>query len=143
MEQDKAPRPPREGIIYGEIAYWTLLLGVMIAVVGSAIYMTTQGYVDKSCLLGHLWQGADIHTIWGECAGVSEPPHGHWYLGMLSKPDGIAMLGIAISCLAAVFGMWGAVFQMVRSKGRLYLILALIIAVIITFSALGILSLAH
>ena len=143
MEKNETPRPPREGIVYGEIAYWLLIIGVIIAIVGSVIYMATQGYVDKTCLLDRLWQGDDIHTIWGECAGVSGTPQGHWYLGMLSQPDGIAMLGIAISCLAAVFGMWGVAFQMVRSRGRLYLVFALLIAVVLTLSALGILSLEH
>ena len=62
---------------------------------------------------------------------------------MLSKPDAIAMLGIAIGCLAAMFGMWGAFFQMLRRGRKLYLIFALVIAVILTLSALGIISLEH
>jgi hypothetical protein len=143
MENNEVPRPPREGIVYGEIAYWLLLIGMMVAIVGSVIYIASQGYVDKTCLLTHLWQGDDIHAIWEECAGASEVPQGHWYLGMLSQPDAIAMLGIAISCIAAVFGMWGAFFQMLRSGRKLYLIFALIIAVILTLSALGIISLEH
>ena len=143
MEQNIEVKPPRAGIVYGEIAYWILIVGLMVAIVGSVIYIASDGYVNKTCLLDHLWQGADIHTIWEECAGASEPPQGHWYLGMLSQPDGIAMLGIAISCLAAVFGTWGAFVQMVRSRERLYPIFALIIAIILTLSALGIISLKH
>ena len=116
---------------------------MIVSIVGSVMYMASEGYVDKASLLDHLCRGDDIHTIWGECAGVSETPQGHWYLGMLHQPDAIAMLGIAIGCLAAVFGMWGAVFQMARSRGRLYLIFALIVAVVLTLSALGIISLKH
>lgn len=143
MKRDEIPRPPREGIVYGEIAYWLLIIGVLIAIVGSVIYMASHGYIDKTHLLAALWRGEDIHTIWRECVGVSAAPEGRWYLSVLPQPDAIAMVGISVSCLAAVFGMWGAFVQMVRSRGRLYLILALIIAVILTLSALGIISLGH
>ena len=111
MEKDKAPTPPREGIVYGEVAYWLLLVGVIIAMVGSVVYMASQGYVDKTCLLDNLWRGSDCLTIWRECAGVSGTPEGHWYLSVLPQPDAIAMVGISISCLAAVFGMWEAVLN--------------------------------
>ena len=32
MERDKAPKPPLGGVIYGEITYWLVLLGVVVAV---------------------------------------------------------------------------------------------------------------
>ncbi len=141
MEKDKFPTPPREGIVYGEIAYWILLAGLIIAISGLIIYMTSQGYADKASLLGHLWQGCDCQTIWQMAAGVSRPPPWYSCLGMLSKGDMLATLGIAVACLAAVFGTWGAAFQMVRSRAKLYLIFALIIAVVLTFSALGLITL--
>ena len=143
MERDKAPKPPLAGIIYGEIAYWILLIGMMVAVVGSGIYLYSGGYVDATCLLNHLWQGADTHTIWEECAGVKEIPQGHWYLGMLHQADAIAMLGIAIGSVAAVFGMWGAFIGILRSREKMYIVFALIIAVILTLSALGVITIAH
>ena len=143
MEKDKAPKPPAVGIVYGEIVYWLLLIGMIIAIVGSAIYMGSEGYANKTSLLENLWEGVDARTIWEESAGATETPEGHWYFCKLSQGDGIAMLGIAIGSLAAVFGMWGAFVVMLRSKERLYLVLSLIIAVILTLSALGILSLEH
>ena len=54
MENNEAPKPPREGIVYGEIAYWLLLIGMIIAMVGTVIYMASQGFVDKTCLLNYL-----------------------------------------------------------------------------------------
>jgi len=143
MNKEEAPKPPLAGIIYGEIAYWILMIGMIVAVVGSAIYIYSDGYVNATCLLNNLWQGADINTIWNNCAGVNEVPHGHWYLGMLHQADALAMLGIAIGSLAAVFGMWGAFIGMVRSREKLYLIFALIIAIILTLSALGVITIAH
>ena len=143
MGKDKAPKPPTAGIIYGEITYWLLIVGTIVAIVGIAIYMMSGGYVNQTCLLNHLWGGADVSTIWKECAGAVKLPEGHWYLGMLSQGDGIAMLGIAISCLAAVFGIWGAFIGLLRSRERVYIILALMIAVILTLSALGVITLKH
>lgn len=137
---EERPTPPREGIVYGEVTYWLLLIGVMIAIVGLIIYIASPGYVDKKYLLDQLWMGYDCQTIWAGATGTGQPAHWYSCLGMLSKGDMLATLGIATSCLGAVFGMWGVFFQMVRSKGKLYLIFALIIAIVLTLSASGLIS---
>jgi hypothetical protein len=62
-------------------------------------------------------------------------------LDLLSNGDVIAMVGVAIICGAAVVGMWGAFVGTVRSRERLYAVLALIIAVILTLSAIGVITL--
>lgn len=138
-----APQPPLAGIVYGEIAYWVLLIGMVIAIVGLGIYLVSDGYVKQDCLLDKLWDGETAETIWQSCAGVEETPHGHWYLDKLSKADALAMGGIALGCLAAVVGMWGASLAMFRSREKLYVLFALIIAVVLTLSALGIIALEH
>ena len=53
----------------------------------------------------------------------------------------IMLIGIAITCFAAVFGMWVTAFQMVRSKRKLYFIFSLIIAIVLTLSASGLITL--
>ena len=143
-----APRVPVEGIVYSQIAYWLVLLGMIVALVGSVLCMASDGNPTNSRLLELLWKGDNCQTIWGIYAGLDEPPHGHWYLHVLPEADGIAMLGIAISGMAAVLGMWGAFGVMLRSperfytsSSRLYLLLVLIVAVILTLSALGIIAL--
>jgi hypothetical protein len=141
MEKNNLPQPLREGIVYGEIAYWLLLIGAIIALVGLVIYIASPGYIDKAVLLGYLWQGRDCHSIWGELGGVTRPLPWYSCLGMLSKGDMLATLGIATSCSAAVFGMWGAAFQLARSRRKLYFIFALIIALVLTLSALGLVTL--
>jgi hypothetical protein len=135
--KEEAPEVPVTGIIYGEIAYWVALLGILIAIVGIIIYMVYNGYVNLTCSLNELWRGASVDAIWSGCAGVIKTPEGHWYLSKLSYGDGIAMLGIAVSCSAAVLGMWGGLFGMVRSKGGMYIVFALIIAIILTLAAAG------
>lgn len=141
MEKDEIPKAPISGIIYGEIAYWLMIIGLVIAVVGSGIYMASDGYLDKATLLNCLWRGDDCRTIWKECAGLTEIPRGHWYLGALPCGDAIAMLGIAISAMAAVVGMWGAFVGTLRRREGIYIIFALVISVILTLSALGIIHL--
>lgn len=142
MEKDNVPAPPREGIVYGEIASWLLLAGVIVALVGTLIYLVSpQNYIDKTSLLDYLWRGYDCQTIWKNVSGVEQPPPWYSCFGMLFRGDMLATLGIAVASLAAVFGMWGAAFSMVRSKRKLYLIFALMIAVVLTLSALGLITL--
>lgn len=138
-----APKPPLAGIVYAEIAYWILLIGMVIATTGLIIYLVSDGYVAQDCLLDKLWDGQSAETIWEDCAGQAEVPEGHWYLEKLSRGDGLAMGGIAVGCLAAVLGMWGAAVVMFRGKDKLYLAFALIIAVVLTLSALGVIALEH
>ena len=143
MEADKGPKPPIAGIIYGEIAYWLIVVGLVVAVAGSAVYFATPGYVDKEILLERLWDGAEAETIWEEATTDGKVPHGHWYLGKLGYGDAIAMLGIAIAGVAAVVGMWGVFVSMARNKVKIYAGFTLVVAVILTLSALGLISLEH
>ena len=140
MKKNEAPKPPSAGVVYGEIAYWLAITGVIIALIGSVMYFIAEGYFE-ACMLDHLWQGDDAHIIWEECAGVAEVPHGYWYLDVLLHGDAVAMLGIAVACTAAAFGVWGATLAMLYKRERLYTIFALVVAAILTLSALGILSL--
>lgn len=140
MGMDTTPKPPIAGIIFGRITYWLAIAGVIIALAGLAIYLTRGGYLNETSLLQDLWGGDFVQVIWAKCAGTAEVPHGFWYLGRLAQGDCLAMLGIAIACIAGVIGMWGAVFGMLRSRGGIYIIFALIAAVILSLSASGMIT---
>lgn len=140
METNGPPRPPVVGIVYGNIAYWLALVGVLITIIGSVIYLLSGGYFDKASLLENLWKGGDVSAIWKESTGVSVVPHGYWYLGGLVHGDCIAMLGIAVACAAGVIGMWGVLFSLLHGKRNIYIIFALMVAVILTLSASGIIT---
>lgn len=140
MEGNKAPSPPREGIIYATIVYWVLVAGVLIAIAGLALYIPAAGQIEKSSLLNYLWHGYDCKTIWSDLAAGGQPLS-LFSLGGLSQGDRLATLGISISCLAAVFGMWGLTIQMARRRQKLYLLFTVIIAVVLTLSAAGLVSL--
>jgi hypothetical protein len=136
----QVPKPPIAGTIYGDLAYWLAISGMIIAIIGSVMYLVSGGYFNETLLLADLWRGDAVRTIWAECVGVAHVPHGAWYLGRLAQGDCLAMLGIVVACAAGVVGMWGAFFGLLRSKGGIYIIFALIVAVILTLSALGIVS---
>lgn len=137
MERNSAPKAPIAGIIYGKIAYWLAMVGVLTAAVGSTIYLVWGGYLNKKSLLQDLWKGHHVRNTWAKLTGTAGVPHGYWYLGRLSQGDCLAMLGIAIVCIAGVVAMWGVAFELLRSKGGIYIIFAVVVAVILTLSASG------
>jgi hypothetical protein len=142
MENER-PKPPIAGVIYGTICYWIVVVGLLVAIVGMSMYFVSGGCLDTGILLDSLWEGKVVEDVWAEASCIGELPEGHWYLNLdlLSHGDVIAMVGIAIICGAAVVGMWGAFVGTVRSRERLYAVLALIIAVILTLSAIGVVTL--
>ncbi len=152
MKEEERPKPPLSGVIYGEAAYWIILAGTVIAIIGLALYLVAPSEdvaVEKGCFLENLWAGCtsetggavgcDADTIWEKCSDMHRP-HGHWYVNYLGFGDAIAMSGIAVGCMAAVVGMWGAFVGMLRSKEKVYIILSLVVAIILSASAAGLLS---
>ena len=138
--------PPVSGIIYGECAFWFTLAGVIIALVGVGWYLTGgKNTIDPDLFLARLWAGDTPQEIW-EKSGTTIL-YGHWYLKHLNRSDALALLGISIVCLGAVAGMWGAFIGMLISKKEkergmytLYVTLVVIMAVLLTLSAAGIIS---
>ena len=141
--ENEHPKPPIAGVIYGNICFWIVMVGLLVCIVGMSMYFISGGCFDSEILLDSLWEGKVVEEVWAEASCVGDLPEGHWYLNLdlLSHGDVIAMVGVAILCSAAVVGMWGAFVGTVRSRERLYAVLALIIAVILTLSAIGILTL--
>ena len=142
MDELTKPKPPLAGIIYGQCTYWMVMLGMLIAIIGSIIYLASDGYTSSSAVLDGMWEGKDLEQIWESSTGTEaiggHKEEGSWYLRELFKGDAIAASGIAISCLGAVLGMWASVFGMWRAKEKLYLVLGLIIAIILVMSAMGV-----
>lgn len=140
MEKNGVTKPLLAGIIYGEVVYWILILSMAIAIPGFIIYLRSGGYLDSQAVLDHLWRGCDCLTIWKEVGNISRPIPWYSCIGMLSQGDMLAMLGIVVTGIAAVIGMWGAFLGTLRSKNGIYIIFALIIAIVLTLSAMGLLK---
>jgi hypothetical protein len=148
QNNDIIPKAPLAGIVYGQIAYWMVLLGMIIILAGAIMCLSSNSNVNGTSVITELWKGDTMSEVWETCAGISGPLHGYWYLQALTGGEKIAMLGITISCLASVLGMWGASMTMLYNPGRmrvspnmLYFLFALIVTVILTLSALGIVRL--
>jgi hypothetical protein len=140
MDRNSVPKAPVAGIIYGKIAYWFAIVGVLTAAVGSTMYLASGGYLNQKSLLQAIWKGQTAKATWEKLTSTAGVPHGFWYLGRLSQGDCLAMLGIVIVCIAGVAAMWGVAFEQLRSKGGIYIIFAVVVAVILTLSASGLIS---
>jgi len=132
VENNSVPKPHVAGVVYGKVAYWIAMTGIMVALIGSTIYLALGGYFNETSLFDCLWEGDSTSTIWSSSAGVNHIPHGFWYLHQLTQGDCIAMLGVAIACIAAVIGMWAVVYIMLQKKDRIFTVFSLVTALILT-----------
>jgi len=151
MEKDlkERPKPPLEGIVYGVVAAWTTIIGMIIAIIGIIIGIISENdLVDYSSLLSDLLSGKSEAYLWTNDSVLGNPS-GYWFFDKISYGTGLAMTGIAIAIFGGLVGIWGSFFSMFRSretllyKKGLYTLLALIVAVIISLAATGIISLKH
>ncbi len=140
FDENRTPEAPIAGIIYGRIAYSIAMIGVAIVGLGSAIYLVCGGYLSKTSFLQDLLKGDNVQTTWAQLEGTVGVPHGCWYLGRLGQGDCLAMLGIALVCIAGVVAMWGVALELLRTKGGLYIVLAVVVATILTLSASGLIT---
>ncbi len=146
---EKRPKPPLEGVVYGEVAAWTTIIGMIIAVIGIVIGMTSgNDLVNYPSMINDLLSGKSEAYIWSHDS-VLNHPSGYWFFAKMNYGTGIAMAGIAIAIFGGLIGIWGMIASMFRNreallyKKGLYTLLALIIAVIISLAATGIISLRH
>lgn len=140
-KQDK-PRPLLSGILYGESAFWITIIGLMIVIVGIAIYFIGGNqFFSSRELMSRLLAGDDVNTIWKGVTG-QDIKHGHWYLSNLSTGDGICMLGMAICGLSGIIGTLAIITGMIinREKPRFFIGFALIVVTILILSATGAIS---
>ncbi len=140
------PKPPISGIIYGEIAYWIAIVGMIIGVVGLAIYLGSGGGVMSPDMISDLLSGKSPKELWEKHSILRKMPESpHWYVNYIGKGDAIAMLGIVICCTSAIVAMWATTVTLFvkREVKILYGIFALIVSTIMTLAALGIISLHH
>jgi hypothetical protein len=138
----KKTKPLLSGILYGEIAFWCAVAGIIISTIGILIYsFCGLEFFNMDKLLNALWEGKNTEMIWREASGNSILG-GYWFFKHLSTGDGIAMLGIAICAVSPVLGMFGAILGMVKGKEKPYIFLyfAVIILAILILSISGILS---
>jgi|Deesub1362B_J571_1020462.scaffolds.fasta_scaffold00154_20 drug/metabolite transporter (DMT)-like permease len=139
---ESKPKPPLSGVIYGEIVYWMVFIGMIISIAGVAMILTTESnYINSACLLNNLWGGKNESVIWDECA--KSHPEKYWFFGKLNTGDGIGMVGIVLASVSAVVGVWMSAIFLFRDNEKLFFVFAVVTALILTASALGLINLGH
>ena len=99
MPEERKPKPPPAGLVYGSIVYWLTIAGSVIAVIGSVIAFISQANLaPTSYWISSIWRGESTREIWE--GTISSPLVGHWYLHHLATGDGLAALGISVGIFA-------------------------------------------
>ncbi len=145
------PKPPIEGIIYGETAAIITIIGICIAIAGIVVGVTSgNDIVDFQKLVNDLLSGKSEYYIWNHDSKLGDLQHTkYWFFNMLNYGTGIAMTGIAIAIFGGIVGALGIFISMFRSKEvllykkGLYTILSLVIVLILILAAAGVISLRH
>lgn len=141
--KESPPPPPLPGLVYGEIAYWIVVIGMVVGIIGVVMSFTGTNIMDPQDMINSLWAGDDVNEVWQEAAG-QESPHGAWYLSNFGKGDVIAMLGIVVMSASAVVGMWAStIVTFIKERDIPYAVMALIVSIILLAAASGIISIQH
>ncbi len=135
-------KPPFEGKVYGEISGWITILGIVVALIGNFISLTTGNSIfNYDSTVRDLFQGCGESTIWVKDTVFHAEPYGYWFLSKLSYGDGVAMLGIAMVIYGGIIGVLSLLIVMFRSKEvlfykrGLYTIIAFLISLIMLYCA--------
>ena len=146
-DPSRPPVPP-EGVVYGEVAAWITVVGMAIAVVGLLVgFIWGGGVLEERSLLGDLFRGRGEGSIWTNDSVFAHMPEHYWFLKQRLSGDEISMLGLVIACYGGVVGTWGLFLSMLRRtktqvSGRgLYRFLAVVIGIVLTLAAVGVISL--
>jgi len=139
-------KPASWETVYGKVAFWTALLGAAVACIGAAWHLGGSGaLVSPGETIGRLWAGESPRTIWRE-AGKEFVTRPWWYVRHPGFPEAVCLIGMSITALAAAAGVWAAAAVMALSGAerkkpayRLYLLLAVVIALLLTLNAAGLL----
>lgn len=65
-------------------------------------------------------------------------PHGHWYLEKMTFGDGLTMIGLALGCSSALWGLLIVTVAYLKEKNYLYVFLALWVGLLIFLAMAGI-----
>jgi hypothetical protein len=134
MKVDR-PRLLLAALIYGEIVYWGVLLGSVIALIGSVLAFLGDNFVPVSYWLSAVWQGESVAQTWEGATGSL--PMGHWYLSHLTTGDCLTALGLSLGVFAVVPAIFLSAAVLFKEGERLYGSLALAGGVVVMMGVLG------
>ena len=129
------PKPPLAALIYGEIVYWGVLLGSVIAIIGSVLAFLGDNFVPVSYWLSSVWKGESVAQIWEGATGSL--PMGHWYLPHLTTGDALTALGLSLGVFAVVPALFLSAAILLKEGEKLYGTLALVGGLVVLMGVLG------
>lgn len=129
------PKPPLAALIYGEIVYWGVLLGSVIAIIGSTLAFLGDNFVPVSYWLSSVWKGESVAQIWEGATGSL--PMGHWYLPHLTTGDALTALGLSLGVFAVVPALFLSAAILLKEGEKLYGTLALVGGLVVLMGVLG------
>jgi hypothetical protein len=129
------PKPPLAALIYGEIVYWGVLLGSVIAIIGSTLAFLGDNFVPVSYWLSAVWKGESVAQTWEGATGSL--PMGHWYLPHLTTGDALTALGLSLGVFAVVPALFLSAAILLKEGEKLYGTLALVGGLVVLMGVLG------
>ena len=134
MKVDR-PKPPLAALMYGEIVYWGVLLGSVIAIIGSTLAFLGDNFVPVSYWLSTIWKGESVAQTWEGATGSL--PMGHWYLPHLTTGDALTALGLSLGVFAVVPALFLSAAILLKEGEKLYGTLALVGGLVVLMGVLG------
>jgi hypothetical protein len=99
--------------------------------------------LNPNKIFGAIFSGASPQQIWS-MSSTGSYPGAHFYLKHILSPDAWAMIGINLGCSVGLWGLIPAIiYQTVKEKDWLEIITGTLLALLILFSLLGILSIGE
>jgi hypothetical protein len=147
-KEPERPKPPIEGVLYAEISAWITVAGMLVAMVGLiAAFLFGGGILDEIGVMKDLFGGRGESVIWAKDSVFASMPEQYWFFKHRLDADEFSMIGLIFACYGGVVGVWAMFFSTFRAKKvlfykrGLYTFLALLLAVIMTLAATGMITL--
>lgn len=135
------PRIQQSQIVFGDIIYWLTITAAMFCIIGPVVAFASMdgNILNPHYLFANIWSGMGPEAIW-EAAGKANGG-GHYWVRYLTAGDGFMQLGLVIGCCVAMPAMLAAALIYVfKEKSFGWALGALWVAVLVTISVLGIVS---
>jgi len=133
---------PKSQIIFGNVVYWLSIFSAIGALFVPIFILAnpSNNVLNPNIVFDAIFAGATPAEIW-ELSVSGSFPGAHFYLDHITKADSWAMLFIVIGCGFGFFGLVPAVmYQVMKERDWFCAIFGTILAALIFFSIIGVLS---
>ena len=127
---------------YGNIVHGITIASCLVALVSPVLILLfpQKNLLSPNLIFSAIFEGRRPYDIW-ETAGVSFEQLGFWQLiwNNLLRPDGIAMLAIALGTSVTMWALISTVWIYARGKNWFYTSVCVFIILLILFAMSGLL----